>query len=164
MSWHPVLRPFFFRGGCFVRAAFMTCGSSDRACRVFRCIRRRAGGLRYAIGIDLANRPKPRAVRLASTARHRLEFFVGEMNAYGSGEFHELLFAFEHAERVQELLRQNGVELAPEDLLYFIKDSGSELTAAELNQVAGGAGWGRKSCNKRKECPGGTGRSCYPHC
>ena len=86
------------------------------------------------------------------------------MNAYGSGEFHELLFAFEHAERVQELLRQNGVELAPEDLLYFIKDSGSELTAAELNQVAGGAGWGRKSCNKRKECPGGTGRSCYPHC
>ena len=70
----------------------------------------------------------------------------------------------EHAERVQELLQQNGVELTPEDLLYFIKDSGSELTAAELDQVAGGAGWGRKSCNKWKECPGGTGRSCYPHC
>ena len=68
----------------------------------------------------------------------------------------------EHAERVQELLQQNGLELAPEDLLTFVKDAGSDLTDDELEQVAGES-WG-KSCNKRKECPGGTGRSCYPHC
>ena len=68
----------------------------------------------------------------------------------------------EHAERAQELLLQNGLELAPEDLLALIKDSGAELTDVELDQVSGGT-WG-KSCNKRKECPGGTGRSCYPHC
>ena len=68
----------------------------------------------------------------------------------------------EHAARAQELLLQSGVELTAEDLLSLIKDSGAELTKDEMDQVSGGK-WG-KSCNKWKECPGGTGRSCYPHC
>ena len=67
----------------------------------------------------------------------------------------------EHAERVRELLQQRGVELPSDSLYAFVKDSGSDLTDDELDQVSGG--WGEK-CNKWKECPGGTGRSCYPHC
>ena len=69
----------------------------------------------------------------------------------------------EHAERAMELLQQNGVTLSPEDLLSFIKDAGSDLTDDELDQVGVAGGWG-KNCNKWKQCPGGTGRSCYPHC
>lgn len=69
----------------------------------------------------------------------------------------------EHAERAKELLQQNGVTLSPEDLLSVIKDAGSEMTDSELDQVSAAGIWG-KSCNKRKVCPGGTGRSCYPHC
>jgi hypothetical protein len=69
----------------------------------------------------------------------------------------------EHAERAKELLQQNDIALSPEALLSVIKDSGYELTDSELDQVSTAASWG-KNCNKRKECPGSTGRSCYPHC
>ena len=70
----------------------------------------------------------------------------------------------EHAERVKELLQQNDIALSPEAILSVVKDSSSELTDDELDQVSAAGGWGAKSCNKYKECPGGTGRSCYPHC
>ena len=69
----------------------------------------------------------------------------------------------EHAERAKDLLQQNGVTLSPEDLFSVIKDAGSELTDSELDEVSAAGSW-RKNCNKWKECPGGTGRSCYPHC
>ena len=69
----------------------------------------------------------------------------------------------EHAERVKDLLRQNGIALSSEALLSLIKDAGFELTDGELDQVGVAGGWG-KNCNKWKQCPGGTGRSCYPHC
>lgn len=69
----------------------------------------------------------------------------------------------EYAERAKELLQQNDMELSPEALLSVIKDSATELTDDELDQMNVAGGW-RKNCNKYKECPGGTGRSCYPHC
>lgn len=70
----------------------------------------------------------------------------------------------EHAERVKEILQQNGIALPPEAILSVVKDSSTELTDDELDQMNATGGWGAKNCNKRKECPGGTGRSCYPHC
>ena len=69
----------------------------------------------------------------------------------------------EYAERAKELLQQYDIALTPEDLLSVIKDSGKELTDDELDQMNVAGGWG-KNCNKQKVCPGGTGRSCYPHC
>lgn len=69
----------------------------------------------------------------------------------------------EYAERAKELLLQNDIALAPEAMLSVIKDAGYELTDDELDQMNVAGGWG-KNCNKWKECPGGTGRSCYPHC
>lgn len=69
----------------------------------------------------------------------------------------------EHAERVRGLLQQNDIALSSEALLSLIKDAGSELTDEELDQVGVAGGWG-KNCNKWKQYPGGTGRSCYPHC
>ena len=69
----------------------------------------------------------------------------------------------EHGEKVGELLTANDLEVTPKDLLEMTKDSGAELTDAELEQVAGGS-WNEKSCNKTKICESGTSRSCYPHC
>lgn len=69
----------------------------------------------------------------------------------------------EYAERAKEILQQNDIALAPEAMLSVIKDTGYELTDDELDEMNVAGGWG-KNCNKRKECPGGTGRSCYPHC
>lgn len=68
----------------------------------------------------------------------------------------------EHSERVLDVLAQNGVEASREAILSLIKDACRTLTDGELDHVDGG--WGIKSCNKNKICPGGTGRSCYPHC
>ncbi len=69
----------------------------------------------------------------------------------------------EYAERVKEFLLQNDIALSHESILSVVKDSGSDLTDDELEQISAAGVWG-KNCNKWKECPGGTGRSCYPHC
>ena len=64
---------------------------------------------------------------------------------------------------LQALLSAEDVQVSPEALLAMIKDSQRDFADDELDAIAGGAIWG-KNCNKRKICPGGTGRSCYPHC
>lgn len=69
----------------------------------------------------------------------------------------------EYAERAKEILLQNDIKLPSKALRSVINDIGSELTDEELDEVSAAGIWG-KNCNKRKECPGGTGRSCYPHC
>lgn len=68
-----------------------------------------------------------------------------------------------YADKLHVRLAEDGIDASPEALLRMVRDAGTELSDDEVDEVAGGA-YGVKSCNKEKKCPGGTGRSCYPHC
>ena len=73
----------------------------------------------------------------------------------------------EYASKLAELVSSAGISMSAEVAAIMVQSAGNVmLSDEELENVAGGSACGIIShdCSKWKDCGGGTGRWCYPHC